>query len=132
MTGAWRAFASHDPAQLAFVVLAFGGVAAAFASQVLHHDPVLLLDAERLTDVRGGNVIAWKEIEAVHVAKRNGIFDRCHDLVLTVAGEQTLSLPLDLLTRTWSDVVELVEGRLGRPVAIQSERGPITRRARVR
>jgi len=124
---AWQALSSGDPLRLLVVVLAFGGTAAAYVALVLHRDPVLVLDSEGLTDGRRGSVIRWCEVEAAHVSERHKRFDRCHDLILTVGREQTLSVPLDQLTKTWGEVVELVEGRLGKQVSIRREGGLIGR-----
>jgi hypothetical protein len=122
VSGVWRAVASDDPLRLVVVLVAFGGISAAFASQLLRRGPVLLLDNEGLTDVRGGVLVRWQEIEAAHVARRRGTLDHYHDLVLTLGRERTLRLPLDQLTRRWSEVVELIEGRLGTPVSVRRER----------
>lgn len=127
VSGTWQAISSHDVVRLVIVLVAFGGAAVAYAAQVLHRDPVLVIDEEGLTDRRSGKVIRWCDIESAHVAERRRRFDRYHDLVLTVARGQTASLCLDQLTRTWSEVVELIEGRLGMQVAVQREGGLIRR-----
>ena len=123
VTGAWRAGVSHNGLQLLLVLLTFGGMSAAYGAQLLRRGPVLLLDDDGLTDVRRGVVVRWQEIKAAHVAEPRRSFDRYHDLVLTVTPEETLSLPLDQLTRKWSDVVALVEDHLGRQLPIQREGG---------
>ena len=128
VSGAWQAISSHELTRLLIVLAVFGGAAAAFATQLLRRDPVLLLDAAGLTDVRGGNVVPWHDIESAHVAERRSGFERYHDLVL-VAREQTVSLSLDQLTRTWGDVAELIERRLSRPVDVRRERSPRGRRS---
>jgi len=127
VTGAWQAVSNNDPLRLLIVLVAFGGAAAAFAARAVDRNPVLVLDEQGLTDRRRGDVIRWSDIEAVHVAERRGHFDRYHDLVLTLTRERTLRLPLDQLTRSWSEVAELIEGRLGRQVAIRREGGLIGR-----
>ncbi len=123
VSGAWQAISSHDLARLLIVLAVFGGAAAGYVTQLLRRGPVLLLDAEGLTDVRGGKLVPWYDIESAHVAERRSGFERYHDLVL-VGREQTVSLSLDQLTRTWADIAELIERRLSRPVDIRRERSP--------
>ena len=130
VNGAWRAIASHNTVQLLVVLVAFGGIAAAYAAQALHREPVLLVDDEGVTDLRGGKVVHWHEIEAAHVAERRMGFDHYHRLVLTLGRGQALSLPLDQLTRKWTDVAGMIEGHLGRQVAIRREGNPLVRRSR--
>jgi hypothetical protein len=132
VSGVWRAISSHEAMRALLVLVTFGGLFAAYAALLLHRRPVLLLDDDGLTDLRGGIVVRWDDIEAAHVAERHRFFDHYHDLVLTVAREQALSLSLDELTRSWRDVVKLIEGRMGRQVSIRRETGVISRRPRRR
>jgi len=125
--GTWQAASSGDLLRVLVVLAVFGGASCAYIAQVLRRGPVLLLDEEGLTDRRRGGTIRWSEIQAAHVAESHRRFDRSHDLVLTVGRDQTLCLSLDQLTRTWGEVVELVEGRLGRRVSVRREGGVIRR-----
>jgi len=131
VSSAWQAVSSHDLARLVIVLVVFGGTAAAYVIQVLRREPVLVLDEEGLTDRRGGTAVRWCEIEDAHVAERHGPFDHDHDLVLTLVRGQTLSLSLDQLTSSWSEVVTLIEGRLGRQVSVLRE-GGLVRHSRLR
>ena len=129
VSGIWQAVSAHEAARLLIVLFVFGGVSAAFAVQILSREPVLLLDEEGLTDARHGLVVRWRDVEAAHVTERRGSFDRFHDLVLTVAREQR-SLSLDQLTTRWSDVVGLVENRLGSQVSVRREGRVVSNRWR--
>jgi hypothetical protein len=125
--GAWQAGSSNDLPRLLIILTVFGGACCAYLAQALRRDPVLLLDDEGLTDRRRGDTIRWSDIKTAHVMESHGRFDRYHDLVLTVGRGQTMSLSLDQLTRTWGEVVEMVEGRLGRRVAVVREGGVLRR-----
>jgi hypothetical protein len=131
VNSAWQAVSDHETVRLLIALLAFGGISVVFAVRVLHRGPVLLLDDECLTDARGGLVVRWNDVEAAHVAERRGSFDRYHDLVLTVAREQRV-LQLDQLTSKWSDVVGLVESRLGKQVSVRREGGLVSKQSRRR
>jgi hypothetical protein len=131
VSGAWQAVSAHETVRLLIVLVAFGGISVVYAAQVIRRGPVLLLDDEGLTDARGGIVVRWNDVEAAHVAERRASFDRYHDLVLTVAREQR-SLSLDQLTSKWSDVVDLVEDRLGKQVSVRREGGLISKQSRRR
>ena len=127
VSGAWRAIDAGDSARLVTALVVFGGLAGAFAAHALRRGPALVLDAEGLTDLRRNVVVGWDEIDAAHVAERRGGPGRCHDLVLDVAGRQ-LSLPLDDLTRRWSELAGVVERRLGTEVAVRREPSALARR----
>jgi hypothetical protein len=125
-SGAWDAVSSGRPLRAVVVLLLFGAPAALLAVQALQRDPVLVLDDQGLTDVRGGRSVRWQEIEAAHVAHRG---PRCHDLVLTLARGQTLRLSLDQLTRRWPEIARLTERSTGRRVAVETELFASARRA---
>jgi hypothetical protein len=118
VSGAWQAATTHDATRSAVVLAMFGAVAVAFAAQALRRRPVLVLDEQGLTDVRGGVSVRWQEIEAARVARRR---PRCHDLVLTVARGETVRLSLDQLSRRSAEIARLLEGRTGRTVALEYE-----------
>jgi len=132
ISGVWRAISSHGAVRPLIVLVTFGGLSAVYVALLLQRHPVLVLDDDGLTDIRRSIVVHWHDIEAAHVAERHRTLDRYHDLVLTVAPEQTLSLSLDQLTRRWSDVVELIEGRMGTQVPIRRETGVLSMRSRRR
>jgi hypothetical protein len=116
VSGAWQAASAGGAIRAAVVLTLFGGVAVAFAAQALQRRPVLVLDEQGLTDVRGGVSVRWQEIEAARVARRR---PRCHDLVLTIARGQTVRLSLDQLTRRSAEIARLLEGRTGRAVELE-------------
>lgn len=132
VSGVWQAISSHEAVRAVIILVTFGGMSVAYTALFLYRHPVLLLDDDGLTDVRGAVVVRWHDIEAIHVAERHRLFDHYHDLVLTDARGQTLSLSLDQLTRKWMDVLELIEGRMGRQVPIRRETGTIAGRSQRR
>jgi len=132
VSGVWQAISSHEALRALIVLVTFGGMSVVYTVLLLYRHAVLLLDEDGLTDVRGGIVVRWHDIEAVHVAERHRLFDHYHDLVLTDARGQTLSLSLDQLTRKWMDVVALIEGRIGGQVPIRRETGAISSRSQRR
>jgi hypothetical protein len=129
VSGAWRAAAS-DEALLLVAVLAFGGISVAYALHAMHRRPVLILDADGLTDLRRGIAVRWGEIEAAHIAERPLSLDPNHELVLRVQGGKQMRLCLDHLTRTWRDLGRIVEARLGSEVSIRREAGGLLSRTR--
>jgi len=129
VSGAWRAASSHEVVRPLIFLVVFAGISAAYAALLLPRRPVLLLDSDGLTDLRAGVAVRWRDIEAAHVAEHHTTLDRYHDLVLTVAPEETLSLSLDQLTRRWSDVVDLIEDRIGRQVSIRREPRVVAKRS---
>ncbi len=132
ISGVWRAISSHEAVRPLIVLVTFGGLSAVYAALLFQRRPVLVLDGDGLTDIRRSIVVRWHDIEAIHVAERRRTLDRYHDLVLTLAPEQTLSLSLDQLTRRWSDVVELIEGRIGTQVPVRRETSVLPIRSRRR
>jgi hypothetical protein len=121
VTGTIQAISSHEAVRLVVALVVFGGAAAVFAAHALHRAPVLVLDHEGLTDLRGGVVVRWQDVRAVHVAERRDSVDRCHDLVLTVDGGHRHSLSVDHLTTRWRELARLVEARVGSQVTVRRE-----------
>jgi hypothetical protein len=108
-------------------------------SHVLRRRPVLILDDTTFTDGKSGEVIRWDDVFDVYLRQRQGIFGAYHHLVFTIRREpppqdleqlassrlpvQTLRRSIDQLSIGWSDIVALVQERLGKPIAVRHEAG---------
>jgi hypothetical protein len=108
-------------------------------SQVLRRGPVLIFDDTTFTDCKSGDVIPWDSVFDVYLRQRQGIFGVYHHLVFTIRREvlprgleqltssrvpvQTLRRSIDQLSMGWSDIVTLVQERLGKPIAVKHEAG---------
>jgi hypothetical protein len=103
---------------------------------------MLILDDATFTDGKSGDVVPWDSVFEVHLRQRQGVFGVYHHLVFTIRREkpstevdsealstsrvpvQTLRVPIDQLSMGWSDIVTLVQERLGKPIAVRHEAGP--------
>jgi hypothetical protein len=112
-----------------------------FVGQVLRRGPVLVFDDATFTNCKAGEVVPWDSVFDVHLRQRQGIFGVYHHLVFTIRREkpstevdseelitsrvpiQTLRMPIDQLSLGWSDIVSLVQERLGKPIAVHHEAG---------
>jgi hypothetical protein len=101
---------------------------------------MLILDDATFTDGKSGEVVPWDSVFEVHLRQRQGVFGVYHHLVFTIRREtstevdseelitsrvpiQTLRMPIDQLSMGWSDIVSLVQERLGKPIAVHHETG---------
>lgn len=113
-----------------------------FLAQALRRGPVLIFDDNAFTDCKSGEVIPWDNVFEVYLRQRQGVFGVYHHLVFTIRREkssesgvdldelatsqmpvQTLRRPIDHLSIGWSDIVTLVQERLGKPIAVHHEAG---------
>jgi hypothetical protein len=108
-------------------------------SQVLRRGPVLIFDDTTFTDCKSGDVIPWDSVFDVYLRQRQGIFGVYHHLVFHIRREavsrdleqltssrvpvQTLRRSIDQLSIGWSDIVTLVQERLGKPIPVRHEGG---------
>jgi hypothetical protein len=84
-------------------------------------------------------VIPWDSVFEVYLRQRQGVFGVYHHLVFTIRYEpsahdldklassrvqvQTLRRSIDQLSMSWSDIVALVQRRLGKDIPIRREAG---------
>ena len=108
-------------------------------SQLLRRGPVFVINDATFTDCKSGQVIPWDDIFEIYLRQRQGVFGVYHHLVFTIRSEpggrdlntlssstvpvQTLRRSIDLLSMGWSDIVALVQERLGKPIAVKHEAG---------
>jgi hypothetical protein len=103
---------------------------------------MLILDDTTFTDGKSGDVVPWDSVFEVYLRQRQGAFSVYHHLVFTIRREkpstevdsqalitsrvpvQTLRVPIDQLSMGWSDIVTIVQERLGKPIAVRHEAGP--------
>lgn len=102
---------------------------------------MLVIDDDTFRDGRSGEVVRWESVFEVYLRQRQGVFGVYHHLVFIIRREtlpteidsdnlitsqvpvQTLRLPIDQLSIGWSDIVALVQERLGKPIAVKQEAG---------
>lgn len=113
------------------IVLAFLGVPClVYLRGTLRRGPVITIDTEGFRDLRSDRSIRWRDVDAVLLRKRQGVFGEYHHLVLIGHGagdDGEVDVPIDMLSLGWRAVVAAVEELSGRRVAVSPERGARTR-----
>lgn len=124
------------------VVIFIGVPFAYYMRRTFQRRPVLVLGDHALTIGRSRQVIPWDTIFEVHLRQRQSIFGVYHHLVLTVqrgdesqdegslaelktskVSVQTVRQPIDQLSISWSDILALVQQRLGKDIPTRREAG---------
>jgi hypothetical protein len=130
---------AHSTSSVVILVVVLSAPLIYFLGQVLRRGPVLVFDDASFTNCKAGEVIPWDSVFEVYLRQRQGIFGVYHHLVFSIRREapsrdleqltssrvpvQTLRLPIDQLSMGWSDIVTLVQERLGKPIAVRHETG---------
>lgn len=124
----------------ALIILGALGVPLIFyLAHAFRRRPVLVIEDDTFTDGRSGEIVPWDSIFEAHLRQRQGVFGVYHHLIFTIRRESpsrdleqltssrmpvhTLRLPIDQLSMGWSDIVTLVQERLGKPIAVKHEAG---------
>jgi hypothetical protein len=110
-----------------------------FLARVFRQRPILIFDDATFTDCRSGEVIPWDSVFDVYLRQRQGVFGVYHHLVFTIrqgpapqdldklaarrTQVQTVRRSIDQLSMSWSDIVTLVQKRLGKEIPIRHEAG---------
>lgn len=111
-----------------------------FLTRVLRQGPVFVLGDAKFTDCKSGESYLWDDVFEVYLRQRQGIFGVYHHLVFTIRREpgvrdldilsssqmsvQTLRRSIDQMSIGWSDIVALVQQRLGKDIPTRREAGP--------
>ncbi|HST56707.1 MAG TPA: hypothetical protein VLJ42_12545 [Solirubrobacteraceae bacterium] len=123
----------------AIIVTLFGGFFAYYVRGFMRRGPVLVIDADGLSGSRVGCAIRWTSAGDIHLKERQGSFGIYHHLIVTVRREdqpqvedavglltsripiETVEFSIDQLSMPWSEIVTLVQERLGRNVSKKRE-----------
>ena len=105
------------------LVLVVFGLPSFFYARGLGRGPVIIIDADGLTDLRSGRVVRWATTSTIILRQRQGVFGEYHHLVCTAATGESIDLSIDQLSLGWKSVVSAVEDRAGRSVTTLRERG---------
>jgi hypothetical protein len=124
-------------ALIALVVIGAPCVYAVYGA--LRRGYALVIDSGGLSGFRAGRAIKWTDVSDVHISQRQSAFGVYHNLVLTVRREgqppvedplglltsrvqtETVEFSIDQLAMPWSEIVALVQERLGRNVSTKRE-----------
>lgn len=104
----------------------------AFALRVLTGSRGLVIDDDGLTLGRSGRRVSWDEISVARIRVHQGPFGESHELVVTLengdkaaprklittnaTATDELTVALDGMSLSWSQIVEIIEARSGRRV----------------
>jgi len=132
---------AHSVSQALIILGVLGAPLILYLIHAFRRRPMLILDDATFTDGKSGDVVLWENVFEVHLRQRQGVFGVYHHLVFTIRREapstevdsdklitsrvppQTLRVPIDQLSMGWSDIVGLVQERLGKPIAVKHEAG---------
>lgn len=136
-----RAVATNNIEAIIIVVIFIGVPFAYYARRALQQRPVLVLGDRALTIGRSRQVIPWDTVFGVYLRQRQSIFGVYHHLVFTIRHDrlpndqdldkltssrvpvQTVRMSIDQLSMSWSDIVALVQQRLGKEISTRREAG---------
>jgi hypothetical protein len=117
----------------------FGSAFAYYVRGLVRRDPAIIIDAKGLAGFRAPRAIQWADVSDIHLSQRQGAFGTYHRLVLTVRREgqvpvedslglltsrvqtETIEFSIDQLAMSWSEIITLVQERLGRNVSTKRE-----------
>jgi hypothetical protein len=114
------------------VIAMFGPVFAVSLNMMLRRRPVLVLEPDRLVDVRRHKSLRWEAITEARLSESKGLLGRAyHELVLSGAADGRVNLgSIDMLSRPWGEIATLVEERLPASVQLRRESAPTRKRRR--
>jgi hypothetical protein len=140
--GISRAVATDNIEATVLVAVFIGLPFAYYMRRAFQRRPVLVLGDRALTIGRSGQVIPWDTVFEVHLRQRQSVFGVYHHLVLTVQPDvapqddrslamlktskvpvETVRQPIDQLSMSWSDILALVQQRLGKDIPTRREAG---------
>ena len=132
---------AHNVSQALIIVGVLAIPLTVYLTHAFRQRPMLVIDDDTFRDGRSGEVVRWESVFEVYLRQRQGVFGVYHHLVFIIRREtlpteidsdnlitsqvpvQTLRLPIDQLSIGWSDIVALVQERLGKPIAVKQEAG---------
>jgi hypothetical protein len=148
VAGLSRAVAAGNVVAALLIVVALGGPCAIYVRGLLRRGTALIIDSDGLAGFRTPRAIRWSDVSDIHVSQQQSPFGVYHRLVLIVRREdgppledsrgllssrvpiETVDFSIDQLTMPWSEIVALVQERLGRSVSTKAETWLSTVRAK--
>jgi hypothetical protein len=97
---------------------------------VLRRRPILVLESDRLVDVRSHKTVRWDAVIDARLRESKGLLGRVyHQLVITGAPDGRVSIDsIDMLSLPWAEIAKLVEERLPETIPLRRETVPTRRR----
>jgi hypothetical protein len=138
LTGLFTAFAIGDiangqavGAKLLLLVL-FGPVFVLSLVTALRRRPILILEPDKLVDVRGRRAVRWDSIVEARLSESKGLLGRAyHQLVINGAPDGGVAIDsIDMLSLPWGEIAKLVEERLPETIPLRREAAPARKRWR--
>lgn len=121
--GVSREISAGSITDVILVLIVFGLPCLFYMRGLLQSGPVIVIDADGLTDRRSGRAVRWATTGTIALRQRQGVFGEYHHLVCTAATGESVDLSIDQLSLGWKSVVSAVEERAGRSVTMLRERG---------
>ena len=139
VAGLLRAVSTGNIVAALLTVIVLGGPCAIYLRGLLRRGAALTIDDNGLAGFRTSRTIRWEDVSDIHLSQRQGPFGMYHRLVLTVRIEdgppiedslgllssrvpiETIDFSIDQLAMPWSEIVTLVQDRLGQKVSTRSE-----------
>jgi hypothetical protein len=113
--------ASSSVGMTIFLAVLFGVPLAFCVAALLRRGPAVVIGPAGLSGSRVGRTIRWASISDIQATRHRGAFGVYHDVVLRVkradaSSAATVEFSIDLLTMRSSDVVALLQERMGHVV----------------
>jgi hypothetical protein len=137
--GLSRALTSGNVVGALIALIVLGGPCLLYVRGLFRRGSAIIVGCDALAGFRVGRTIQWADVSDVHVSQRQGAFGVHHNLVLIVRREgqppvedsiglltsrvqtETVEFSIDQLAIPSSEIVALVQERLGRNVATKRE-----------
>ena len=118
-------------AKLLLLVL-FGPVFVLSLVTALRRRPILVLEPDKLVDVRGRKTVRWDSIVEARLSESKGLLGRVyHQLVISGAPDGRVAIDsIDMLSLPWGEIATLVEERLPETIPLRREAAPARKRRR--
>jgi hypothetical protein len=135
----WRAFAAGSVGMAIFLTVLFSLPLACYLAALFRRRPAVVIGPAGLGGSRVGCTIGWASIGDIHARRQWGPFGVYHDVVVRVnradpsrpehgrapfassAPTETVEFSIDLLTVRPSDIVALLQERIGRTVEMKRQ-----------
>jgi len=120
-----------EGAKLLLLVL-FGPVFVLSLVTALRRRPILVLESDKLVDVRAHKTVRWDSIVEAHLSESKGLLGRVyHRLVISGAPDGGVAIDsIDMLSLPWGEIAKLVEERLPETIPLRREAAPARKRRR--
>jgi hypothetical protein len=137
--GLSRAASSGNVVAALIVLVVIGGPCLLYVRGLFRRGPAIIISSEGLGGFRVGRIVPWASVSDIHVAQQQSIFGVTHQLVLTVRRDdrapikdslglltsriptETVEFSIDQLAMPWSEIVALVQDRLGRDISTKRQ-----------